>query len=85
MNIKNYLGNGNIINSLLEMRSYLVKEIYRYCLLSGIDPDSFDYKVFLSEHKNNINSLVIRYYPDLVSYCDKLDLVNKRIEELNAN
>jgi hypothetical protein len=85
MKIENFLGDGNKLQSLIEMKSLISKEIYKYCLFAAIDPESFNYQQFLLEHKDNINSMIIKYYPELVTYCEKLDYVDKKIEEISAN
>lgn len=85
MKIDYFLGDGDKLSALKELRQEIYKQMYRYCLLANIDPDSFDYKNFLLEHKNNLNSMIIRYYPDLVNYCEKLDIIEKKIEEIHVN
>lgn len=85
MKINSFLGDGDRLSSLIKMREEISKEIYRYCLLANIDIENFNHQSFMEQHKNNINSMIIKYYPDLVIYCEKFDIVDRVIRELNDN
>jgi hypothetical protein len=71
------------IESLNKVKEYLSEEIFRYCLLVNIDPETFDYLNFIDEHKNNLLSMTKKYYPELVIQSEKLKIVEQKIQQLN--
>jgi hypothetical protein len=70
------------IESLNKVKEYLSQEIFRYCLLVNINPETFDHVSFVNEHKDNLFSLTKKYYPELVIQSEKLKIVEQKIQQL---
>jgi hypothetical protein len=69
------------IEHLQQMLDSVSAELYKYCLLVGFDPETFDYKSY-SER----NSIGIEFNENnnfLKSYCEKIVTIEKILEELN--
>lgn len=64
------------IELLNQVKSSLMKEIYKKCIESGINPDTFDYKLYA----NSTNEPVVQ--GSLAAHCYKLVVVNQKIQEL---
>lgn len=82
MSIESYLGNGDKLSALTELRSMLAKEIYVACINCGIDPETFD----ASNYIDNINqNPSINFGPQrvlLFELSKKFFLIQSKIEEL---
>jgi len=64
------------LQKLKEIKILLTKKIYAICLESNIDPDNFIY----SNYINSSNESVMQ--GTLGVYCFKLDIIEKKIKEL---
>jgi hypothetical protein len=57
-------------------------ELYKYCLLVGFDPETFNYKDYSEKDligiEFNENNLFLK------SHCEKMVAIEKKIEQLNS-
>jgi hypothetical protein len=80
--IESYLGNGDKLLALKELRTILAKEIYITCINSGFDPESFNVDNYISQ---TIDNPEISIGPErilLLQLCNKFSLVESKIKEL---
>lgn len=56
-------------------------ELYKYCLLVGFDPETFNYKEY--SERNVIGIEFNENNNFLKSYCEKIVTIEKILEELN--
>ena len=82
MKIDSYLGGGDKMSALLELKQHLCLEIYRLCILCEIDPDTFEMESFLQSIKNT-TLIPASNISNLVLCVDKLKLVEAKIGEIN--
>lgn len=82
MQIESYLGSGDKMSALLELKQHLCLEIYRLCILCEIDPDTFEMESFLQSIKNT-TLIPASNISNLVLCVDKLKLVEAKIGEIN--
>jgi hypothetical protein len=70
------------INFLLQVKQSISIELYRYCLLAGFDPETFNYKDYSEKNligiQFNENNLFLK------SHCEKMVAIEKKIEQLNS-
>lgn len=82
MQIESYLGGGDKMSALLQLKQHLSLEIYRLCILCELDPDTFEIDSFLESIKNEI-IIPASNISNLVMHANKLKLVEKKIGEIN--
>lgn len=82
MGIESYLGNGDKLSALTELRSMLAKEIYIACINCSVDPDTFD----ISQYINYVNeNPSVNFGPQrtlLLQLVNKFSLIQTKIDEL---
>jgi hypothetical protein len=70
------------INFLLQVKQSISIELYRYCLLAGFDPETFNYEDYSEKNligiQFNENNLFLK------SHCEKMVAIEKKIEQLNS-
>jgi hypothetical protein len=70
------------ISRMNEIKESVSVELYRYCLLAGFDPETFDYKNYSEKNligiQFNENNLFLK------SHCEKMVAIEKKIEQLNS-
>lgn len=82
MKIESYLGGGDKMSALLQLKEHLCLEIYRLCILCEIDPDTFEIESFLQSIEE-ITIIPASNISNLVLCVDKLKLVETKIGEIN--
>jgi len=70
------------INFLSQVKQSISIELYKYCLLAGFDPETFDYKNYSEKQLSGINFNENNLF--LKSHCEKMVAIEKKIKQLNS-
>jgi hypothetical protein len=63
------------------IKQHIILDIYKYCLLCGLDVDTFSYETFIDK-KLPITE-VNEYSLTLKNLCKKMSVIEKKLEEIN--
>jgi len=64
------------LEKLIEIKIALMQEIYKQCIENNIDPDTFIYSDYINSSDES------RIQGTLGAHCSKLDIIEKKIKEL---
>ena len=64
------------VEKLNSIKKSLMLEIYRQCIERGIDPDTFDYTLYINDKTIPVMQNTLE------ANCKKMDEINKRLENI---
>ena len=80
MDTENQQVNSSSVESLVNIRKNIMLEIYRLCIVLGIDPDNIDYRDFAVK-KDGFQAPGDTIY-SLTKYCCTAVLIDKKLEAM---
>lgn len=85
MSIENLLNTPNRLQSLIEIRGLLLEQIYKYCYICGLNPDTFFCQEYIDENKFLDLRIIDPHQVTLIKYSENYLIVQERINAYDAS
>ena len=84
MSIENSLNTPNRLQSLIEISNLLLEQIYKYCYICGLDPDTFFCQEYIDQNKFLDPRIIDPHQVALMKYSQNYLIVQERINAYDA-
>ena len=85
MSIENSLNTPNRLQSLIEIKNLLSEQIYKYCYICGLNPDTFFCQEYVDQNKFLDPRTIDSHQVSLIKYSQNYLIVQERIDAYDAN
>ena len=85
MSIENSLNTPNRLQSLIEISNLLLEQIYKYCYICGLDPDTFFCQEYIDQSKFLDQRIIDPHQVALMKYSQNYLIVQERIDAYDAS
>lgn len=82
MGIESFLGDGDKLDALNQLKTMLAKELYIACINCNIDPESFEVGQYINYINENPSINIGPERTVLLQLCNKFSLIETKIAEL---
>jgi hypothetical protein len=85
MSLENSLNTSNRLDSLIKVNNLLLEQIYKYCYICGLDPDTFFCQEYIDQNKFLDPRTIDSHQVSLLNYSQNYLIVQERINAYDAS
>jgi hypothetical protein len=85
MSLENSLNTSNRLDSLIKVNNLLLEQIYKYCYICGLDPDTFFCQEYIDQNKFSDPITINSHQASLMKYSENYLIVQEKMKLYDNN